>query len=296
MDDQYQQNQYQDPNAPAPVAPVEGAPQEYAPQPAAEVSYGPRRMTFFNLVLKTFAGFGGGLAGTGVLLLIFLGTSSILQPVLGATAEGEMAAGEVSPLFMVVLMAMVFSTTLISSMLGTLLLCYTERERYTRVTTVMGQVFAVNLVIFAFVLPIYLTASTTRLELTAYAAGLQVILTSMASALILELIHDYRYPLLAVYNTILAMLVAVGLCFFIYFAAGNATIMLFAALPVIWALIGFSQAAVTMFYYWIFQTWGTDYLANSATFGADYGVPDQSEEEMEEPQRPDIEGNDFLKQ
>lgn len=276
---------------------------QYAPQdqsqPAEVVldtGYGPRRMSFFVLVLKTFAGFAGGIAGSIILLLIFLLTSSILQPVLGIAVEGEAAAGEVSPLFMVVLMSMVFATCVVSSMLSTLLLAYTERDRYNRIATTMAQVFIVNIVIFAFVLPIYLTTSTARMELTAFAAILQVVLSASASALILELIHDSRYPLMGVYTTILGILVSVGINFFLYFASGSATILLFAALPVIWSLIGFSQAALQMFYFWMYQTWGSDYLASSATFGADYGVPDTTEEEEEELQKPDVEGGNFLKQ
>lgn len=257
----------------------------------AEGTFGPRPMSFFTLVLKTFAGFGGGVAGTVVLVLIFLATSSILQPVLGAE---ELAPTEINPLFIVVLVSMVFATSLVSSMASTALLAYTERERYTRLSTTMGQVFIMNIVIFAFVLPIYLTSSTTNLQITAGAAGLQVILSATASALILELLHDPRYPLLAVYNTILAILAGAAVSFVLYAISGNATILMFIALPMIWSFIGFFQAAVTMFYYWVFQTWGTDYLATETQFGTDYGVADESEEEEEE-QHEDVEGGDFLK-
>jgi MFS family permease len=266
----------------------------------SEPQYGPRKMSFFTLVLKTFAGMGGGLAGSMILLLIFLLSSSILQPILGATAESEAAAGEVSSLFMVILLAMVFATSIISSMVGTLFLCYTERARHNRIATTMSQVFIINLVIFAFVLPIYLTTSTTRLELTAFAAALQIIMSATASAMILELIHDRKYALISVYSTVLAMLVASGINFFLYFTMKNATMLLFVAVPIIWTLIGFSQAVVQMLYYWIFQTWGSDFLASSASFGTDYGVPDQSEEEEELAEqaaaRPDTEGANFLKQ
>jgi hypothetical protein len=198
---------------------------------------------------------------------------------------------------MVVLMGLVFATSIVSSMLATLLLSYTERDRYTRIATTMSQVFIINIVIFAFVLPIYLTTSTTRIELTAFAAFMQIILSSMASALILELIHDHRYALMAVYTTILGILVAVGVNFFIYYATGTATIVFFAALPIIWSTIGFSQAALGMIYYWIYETWGSDFLASTASFGADYGIPDTSEEEEEEEmKKPDVEGSNFLKQ
>lgn len=259
--------------------------------------FGPRKMTFLTLVLKTFAGLAGGIAGTLVLLLIFLGTSSILQPIVGAATLSEASGGEVSPLFMVVLMAMVFSTSLVSSMLSTLLLSYTERDRYTRIATTMSQVFIINIVIFAFVLPIYLTTSTARIELTVFSAILQVILSSASSALILELIHDQKYALLSVYTTMLGIMMAMGVNFFLYYTSGNATLMMFAALPVIWSSIGFFQGSLTIFYNWLYETWGNDFLASTATFGMDYGVPDTSEEEEEAAmQKPDVEGGDFLKQ
>lgn len=285
-------------------APQESAPQEIAPQEAPveqpvqeeqiqeQPTDGPRIMSFFTLVLKTFAGFGGGIAGTVVLLVIFLAASSILQPVIGV-AEA-ISPEEISPLFVVVLIVMVFATTVISSMIGPLLLSYTERDRYTRISTTMGQIFIMNIVIFAFVLPVYLTTSSTNLELTAYAAGLQVILSAIASALTLELLHDPKYPLLAVYNTVLAILASTAVCFLIYFIIGNPTILLFIALPIIWGFIGFFQAVVAMFYYWVFQTWGKDYLATETAIGTDYGIPDTSEEEEE--LAPDVEGSDFLNQ
>lgn len=257
-----------------------------------EETYGPRPMSFFTLVLKTFAGLGGGIAGTLVLVVIFLATSSILQPVLGGVA---LSPDEISPLFIVVLVSMVFATSLVSSMVGALLLGYTERERYTRISTAMGQIFIMNIVIFAFVMPVYLTASTTSLAIIAGAAALQVILSATAGSLILELIHDARYPILAVYETLLAILAAMSVGFVLFAITGNATILMFIALPMIWGLLGFSHAAVTMFYYWVFTTWGTDYLATETQLGTDYGIPDESEEEAEEEIHEDVEGGDFLK-
>lgn len=270
--------------------PVENAPVVEQPAQAQEEAYGPRPMSFFTMVLKTFAGFGGGIAGTIVLIVIFLATSSILQPALGGAA---MSPDEVSPLFIVVLLGMVFATSLVSSMVGPLFLAYTERERYTRISTTLGQIFIMNIVIFAFVLPVYLTASSTSLQITAFTAALQVILSATAGSLILELLHDSRYPLLAVYETVLALLTSIAIGFLFFTVTSNATILMFIALPMIWGFIGFFHAAVTMFYYWIFTTWGTDYLATESQFGTDYGIPEESQD-VEEEQHEDVEGSDFL--
>lgn len=257
-----------------------------------EMELGPRRLTFLSLVLKTFAGFAGGIAGTGILLLIFLAASSILQPALGPEAQGT-----VNPLFMVVVIGMIFGTSLISSILSTLFLSYTERDRYTRIATTIAQVFLLNFVIFLFALPIYLTTSATNFEVLAFSAALQIILSALASALVLELMVDFKYALLAVYSTILAVLVSSGLSFIFFNLTGNATILMFIALPLLWSSIGFFQAAVGIFYRWVYLTWGTDYLASETALGTDYGIPDTTEEEMEEEQqREDLEGGDFMKQ
>lgn len=274
------------------MPPMEQVPMQ-PQQPQSEPDYGPRKMSFFTLVLKTFAGLAGGVSGTIVLLIIFLLTSSILQPVL---SPAEAQAQEISPLFVFILMAMIFATSLISSLIAPLLISYTERERYTRVATAMSQIFVVNIVIFAFLAPIYLTTSATNLSLTAYAAGLQIILSAMAGALMMELIHDYRYSLISVYTTILGILIATATSFFLFSVLGSTTILLFVALPLIWGLIGFFQGAVAMFYYWLYQNYGVDFLATSTSYGQDYGIPDETEEEEEEPEREDTEGGNFLKQ
>ncbi len=286
MEQMPDQSQYQQ-------MPMEQMPQQM--QPAAEPEYGPRKMSFFTLVLKTFAGLAGGVAGTLILLMIFLLTSSILQPVL---SPAEAQAQEISPLFIFVLMAMIFATSVVSSLVAPLLISYTERERYTRVATAMSQIFIMNIVIFAFVAPIYLTTSTTRLELTAGAAALQIILSATAGALIMELIHDYRYALITVYTTIIGILVAMAISFFLYTGLGTSgtTLLLFAVLPVIWTMIGFFQGAIAMFYYWLYQNYGVDFLATSTSYGADYGIPDESEEDEDEPEREDTEGGNFLRQ
>jgi len=263
------------------------------PQQPQDPEYGPRKMSFFTLVLKTFAGLAGGIAGTIVLLIIFLLTSSILQPVL---SPAEAQAQEISPLFVFVLMAMIFATSLVSSLIAPMLISYTERERYTRVTTALSQIFIINIVIFAFLAPIYLTTSATNLSLTAYAAGLQIILSAIAGSLMLELIHDYRYSLISVYTTILGILVATATSFFLFSVLGSTTILLFVALPLIWSLIGFFQGALAMFYYWLYQNYGVDFLATSTSYGTDYGVPEESEDEEDEPEHEDTEGSNFLKQ
>jgi len=259
-----------------------------------ESAYGPRHLSIFIVFAKTFLGLAGGIAGTLVLLLIFLASSSILQPVLGTEAS---TPDQISPVFIVILMAMIFATSLISSMLSPLLLSYTERQRYPRIMTALYQIFIINLVIFAFTAPIYLTTSVSSIQFTAYAAGLQVVLVATASSLIMEILNDERYPLMAVYTTILSILVATAVNLFIFQFLKSTTVLLFTALPITWASIGFFQAVLTMIYYWYYINWGNDFLASTSTYGSEYaGVAAEEQEEEEQKQIPDDkDGNDFFK-
>lgn len=256
--------------------------------------YGPRQVSLFTLFAKTFLGISGGIFGSLVLLIVFLSASSVLQPVL---SPADTTSESINPIFIVILMAMIFATTLITSMLTPWLLSYTERLRYPRIVTAIYQIFIINLIIFAFTAPIYLTTSTASVEFTAYAAGLQIILVSTASALIMEILNDDRYPLMAVYTTIIGILIATATNLFIYQLFQSPTVLLFTALPITWGSIGFFQASLAMVYYWYYINWGNDFLATTTSYGVEYaGVQEEVAEAEAEDQLPeDKTGGDFLK-
>lgn len=254
--------------------------------------YGPRQVSLFTVFAKTFLGVAGGTFGSLVLLLIFLASSSVLQPVL---SPAEATSETVNPIFMVILMAMIFATSLISSLLTPWLLSYTERLRYPRIVTAIYQIFIMNLIVFAFTAPIYLTTSTTSLEFTAYAAGLQIVMVAMAAALIMEILNDEKYPLLGVYTTVVGVLIATATNLFLYQIFKSATVLLFTALPITWGAIGFFQACLAMIYYWYYLNWGNDFLASSTSYGVEYAGVQQEEEEAEEELPEDKAGGDFLK-
>ena len=259
-------------------------------QPQAEFAL--RRLNFFTLILKTFLGFAGGVIGSLILLVIFLAAASILQPVLLPSGP---AGDQVNAVFIMVLMGMIFVTTMITSIITPLLLSLTERERYNRINSAIYQIFILNLVIFLFVAPIYLTASTTSLVFIAYAAGLQIVLVTTASALIMEIVHEDRYPLMAVYSSILGVLLATATALFLYQFMQSGTVLLFAILPLTWTLIGFFQAAIPIFYYWYYTSYGVDFLATTTDYGSDYSLSEEEEEEEQKPEKDDSDGSDFLK-
>lgn len=261
---------------------------------ATETQAGPPSPSFLTLVLKTFAGLGGGVAGMLILLLIFLGASTILQPAFNPELIGLSGMGEggKSPLFIFVFMAMIFVTSLGANLLGSLFFTFVEHERYSRTATILYQIFFINLVAFVIMAPIYLLLDARGLmEMTGFLAGFHVLLSALASVMILEIIGNLRYAVVGVYGVIFALLAAVGLIMVIFeFSGRNPTFVLFASLPIIWTALGFVTVIVEMLYRWIWTLYGTDFLMSKTEFGVDYG-----EEEPEEVIKPDVSGSEFLK-
>lgn len=251
----------------------------------AEVKSGPPEPTFLTLVLKTFAGLGGGIAGSLILLVIFLLGGSILQP----TFLGE--GGELHPLFIFVFMAMVFLTSLGSNLVGPLLFSFVQQDKYSRTQTSLTQIFVANLVMLGIMAPVYLFVFTAGLDLTAILAGIHVMISAITSILILEIVGNLRYALVGVYGAILSLLFATGVIFIFYqFSDRNLVILLFSVLPVLWMFLGFISVIVEMFYAWMYRLYGVDFLASTTSFGREYG-----EAEEEEPVKEDVSGAEFLR-
>lgn len=262
-----------------------------AEQNKSNESTGPARVTFLGLITRTIAGMGGGIAGTLVLLIIYILSVSIISPAFGPAENGS----EISPLFMFVLMGMIFASTLSANVFAPLFISFTDKERYKRVTTSMFQIFIINIVVFIIIIPVYLFSQGINLELISYAAGLHITFSVLASALVFEILSEYKYAILGVYSTIFAVLGGVALSIMLYHATGTATILLFIALPILWGGIGFVHGILLMLYNWVVSTWGVDYLATTQEYSKDYGVPEEAIETYVEDEPEDTEGVEFLK-
>lgn len=250
------------------------------------------KFTFLALITRTIAGLGGGVAGTIILLVIYMISSSVLQQALTQAEEGT----DVTPLFTIVIMAMVFVSLLASNIFAPLFISFTQGDSYKRITTALFQIFIVNVVIFMILVPIYLFSTNIGLEFISFAAGLQMALAVLGSALIFEIISNYKYALLGVYSTIFAVLVAVIFSAVLFQTTGSALILLFLALPLLWGGVGFMFGLVGMIYSWVVSTWGVDYLATTQEYSKDYGKQEADDEiEIKEPEPEDTEGVDFLR-
>lgn len=227
--------------------------------------FGPRKVSLLTLVFRTLAGLGGGVMGTAVLLFaVFLG-SSVLSSISG---DGETAA--LNPLVIFIFMAVVFLSSCLSNCISALLIQLTDREKYKMISSAVYQVFVANLVLFISTVPVYIIVSGVSIEMMVYVAAIQILISVMASALILEILSDAKYALLGVYSMIFGLLAASAVNFALYQLAGqNGAVLLFAALPVIWMMVGLFNGLTGMAYRFVYESYGVDFLSKYVKYGQD---------------------------
>jgi hypothetical protein len=259
------------------------------------IKSGPPHVGLFWGFVKILAGMFGGAIGTLILTAVFLLSSSILNTVF-VPAEDTTAAPH--PLFIFIFMAMIFLAALSANIISSLFLAFTDKERYTKISTSIYQIFILNIIIFVLTVPIYIITSSISLPLTGFAAVIHVLITTFASALILEIMARPKYALLGIYGVIIGILISLSINFIIYyFSDSNPLILLFLAIPITWTSIALSEGIFYGFYYSIFQNYGTDFLSLKTEYGADIGAEEEAAEEAEEePVKQDVAGTDFLKQ
>ena len=252
----------------------------------------PPSMSFATFLLRLLAGAAGGIGGSLILLLIFVLASSVLTPITGYGDGAEITS--VSPIFTFILMMMIFLSSTIGNIVSTWLIALTERDKYTRVSSAIYQTFIISIIIFVLMAPVYYLTATINLSITAYVIALHIIISSQVSALILEIVSNYRYALVGLYGITFSILVSSGIMFGLAGVGQNPQILLFAALPIVWGSIAFVQGIFTMIYGWIARTYDKDFLCTQTVYGSDYGKEVEDEEPVA-PKAKDEAGGDFLR-
>lgn len=252
------------------------------------------KMTFTKFIFKIFAGLGGGLAGMMLVLVIYLATSSFLEP-LSKAQEGTVV---VNPIFLFILLLMVFLGSLGGNILGALFTYFVDRNKYQKIYSTIIQIIISNVILLFLMVPIYFLSAGISAATVAYIAALHFILAAQISNLTLEIAANPHYGLLGVYSTTIAIVFSMIVVFAIYTMTENGTILLFAALPVIWTAIGFASGLVDAIYGWIVKTWGIDFASSNTRYGRDYSpklLQQEEAAELEHTENKDVSGSDFLK-
>lgn len=271
--------------------------EEQSVQPAQAIATqqteenGPPKSSFGTFVLKIFAGTAGGAAGSLIMILIFFLASSILTPLSGDYKTGDY----VSPLFIFIIMIMIFFSSTIGNLISTWLIALTERGRYVRISSAIYQVFIISVIIFVLTAPVYFITGNANLAFMGYVVGLHVIVSAQVSALILEIVSNYRYALVGVYGVTFGVLVSAGILFALSTFIPNYSVLLFVALPIVWGSIALLNGLVGMVYNGIANAYDKDFLSTQTVYGSDYGRDVEEEPVTEAPKTQDEEGADFLR-
>ena len=158
----------------------------------------------------------------------------------------------------------------------------------------MSQVFKVNLIVFLLMVPVYFLTASMGIEAVSYVVTLHMIIAAQVSVLIMEIVSNYKYALVGVYGTTFSIVVAIAILFALARILGNAPILIFLALPVVWVSIALIGSLVTVIYGWLAGVYDKDFLSTQTMYGDDYGKEVESEAEIA-PKAEDEEGAEFLR-
>jgi len=249
---------------------------------------GPNKIHLDTFIFKLVAGLVAGGIGSLLLMLISFLSSSILEPFLSDINTS------ISPIFMFVVIAMVFISSISSNILGVWLLSKTEKDKYKKISSAIYQIFIVAIVLLLLMVPVYFISAINSISVLSYAVALHMILSVQVSVLILEMISNVKYSTLAAYNMIISSVLSILLLMII----PSIPLKLFSILPISWLSVTFANSSIIIFYGWIARSYDKDFLAIDTNYGNDYGKPikekteDDSEEEIELNNQ---DGADFLR-
>lgn len=248
---------------------------------------GPSKISFSTFLLKVLAGGAGGSIGALVLLVIFLLTSSLLTPLTSGKLEDS-----ISPIFVFLLLILIFLSSTISNLISVFLLSLTENEKYKRKKTAIYQVFIFSVLIFVLMAPVYFVASAANPAVVPLTIALHIIISAQVSSLVLEMVSNYRYSIVSLYGITFSIIVSALVLFGIYGIIDQPYVLVVLALPVVWGSVAIVQTLTTIIYGWIANIYDKDFLSTQTVYGDDYG----EEVEEEAPARAeDEEGADFLR-
>lgn len=248
-------------------------------------------MTVASFLFRIIATFTGGILGSLVLVLFIVLADAMLAPIIGATEQVS-----IGPVFVFIVMLMVFLSTLLGNTVAILLTSLTDREKYKRRSTALTQIAVMSVIVVIFMLPVYFISATIDLQLVIFAVALHMILTVLTSALTLEIVSNYKYSLVGLYGVTLSIIISAAALFLFSRIVSSLTILLFIALPVIWGTMGLVSGFTSMVYASLARLYDKDFLSTQTMYGDDYGkeVEEEIEEKFEEIPE-DTEGASFLR-
>lgn len=231
-------------------------------------------VSLLDIFVRFFSGFGAGVAGAVILLIVlFLGWSivgSTLSPADITTNEFgiSIAAKGTHPLFVYFVILAVFLGILAAN-ISHILMSTVVSEHYLFRTTLLTDVFFGNLILLIFMIPVYaMMNSHFGYTSIGVAALIHAILSALLSFFTLEIINWSKYLMVNLYGLLvgLVLFTMVAILFF-----SNKTIFAFFLMPLLFGFLAMGNAIAQSVYEWFYKTYGNDFLNSETRFGDDYG-------------------------
>lgn len=212
-----------------------------------------------KFLYRFIAGIVAGIVGSLILLITYLITATYIQPIIN---PATVTTGETThPMFTFVFMVMIFIAILATNIVGTWLMGYLIKEKYSRLGESIGKISFLNLMIFVLMIPLYFVIANINLQYLIYAVAVQAFLSGQASILTLETVSNPRYAIVGIYSTTIAILLGGGVLFLINRFAETQTPFLFAIFPCVWVFMGLMHGLIELIYGMIAQASGKDFMA-----------------------------------
>ncbi len=241
--------------------------------------------TLSSIFVRFLIGFAAGFVGAivvGILLFLTwnivggtLAPSDVMKNEFGLNVEAD-----THPLFLSIITLAFFLGTLVANLTYVLLSTIVEAS-YTQRSTVMTQVFFGNLVFLLLMLPVYMLGNKNFSSSgIAVSGALHLVLSTFFSFFALEALHQHKHLLVNVYG----MLFGIILFFLVgnVFSSSQTPMMTFLlGLPILLGLMAFGNRTGEVFYNWLYQNYGSDFLNIDTKFGADYGEDRESSHDFE---------------
>jgi hypothetical protein len=224
-----------------------------------------------KIFFKFIGGFSAGVAGTIILSIIIFFSYSIIGDTLTQDSSTQTEFGldleekETHPLFLSIIIAAIFLSSLVANNVYALInsvLEDKEDQKYTHLT----HVFFGNVIVLIFMLPLYLI-SKNNVNGVALAAFSHAIISMVFSFLVTESLYNAKHIIVNIYGLVLGLAI-----FMVYFSMSieNTTVLMYTTFPMFLGVINSCKTITEMFYDWLQDSYGSDFLSTEKRFGNDY--------------------------
>ena len=231
--------------------------------------------SFSNIFIRFLTCFAAGFLGFIILGIVILASWGIVGETLTATSSPQNEFGiNIStkpshPLFLSIITLAIFLGTLVSSLFYVFLTTLVE-EKYDFRSTALTHVFFANLWVLFLILPVYLVMNSFLGPDGAKTAGLlHGIIMAVFSFFVLEILNNKKYLLVNLYGLIVGFILF-AICATLILISQNRTILVFLSFPLLFGFLGAGNSLMEIFYSWLYQIYGVDFLNSEKGFYGDY--------------------------